>query len=274
MSEKQLLEINVSQLLSSGAHLGHRTSRWNPKMAPYIYSAKDGIHIIDLRKTVPLFNRALKQLYNVSKKNGKILFVGTKIHIGDVVGEYASKAGQYFVNHRWLGGMLTNWKTVSESIKELDRLDKLLEDSASVEAYTKKELLRTTRKRDSIFRSLGGIRSMNGKPDIMVVLDANKEKIAILEALKLNIPIISILDSNSTPEGIDYPIPANDDSIRAVKMYMSFFCEAILMGMEENLEKSGVNLESGYEEKPGENKNSIKVAKGEESDKEFENLIE
>lgn len=234
--------ISISDLLDAGVHFGHKTYRWNPKMAPYLYGIKDDVHIINLQHTLPLINVALKTIYDVVKRNGRVLFVGTKIQASEIVAEYANECGQYYVNHRWLGGMLTNWGTVSKSIKTLENLEKILEDEEVSAGYTKKELLDMARKKDKLEKSLGGIRNMGGKPDLLVVIDTNKEKIAIQEALMLDIPIIAIVDSNSNPDNIDFPIPGNDDSIRSIKLYFSLFAQSTLSGIEDALTASGVDL--------------------------------
>jgi small subunit ribosomal protein S2 len=234
--------VSISDLLDAGVHFGHKTSRWNPKMAPYLYGIKDDVHIIDLQQTLPLLNVSLKAIYDIIRKNGRVLFVGTKIQAGEVIAEYAQECGQYYVNHRWLGGMLTNWGTVSKSIKTLENLEKILDDEETASGYTKKELLDISRKKEKLERSLGGIRSMGGKPDLLIVIDTNKEKIAIQEARTLNIPIIAVVDSNSDPDNIDYPIPGNDDAIRSIKLYCSLFAQSALAGIEDALSASGVDL--------------------------------
>lgn len=237
--QDSLLNVSITQLFDSGVHFGHKKSRWNPKMSNYIYGVKNNIHIIDLRKTMVLFNIALKTLYKVASKNGRILFVGTKSQAMDLVQEYAEKCGQYYVNHRWLGGILTNWYTVLNSIKKLEGLIELLKDETQLIAYTKKEILSMTRKKDKMMSFIGGIRTMGGKPDLLVALDINKESIAVKEAQKLNIPIIGIVDTNCNPDNIDYPIPGNDDAIKAIKLYLSLFCDAIIAGMQYGFSSSG-----------------------------------
>lgn len=236
--------VNVRELLDAGVHFGHKTSRWNPKMAPYIYGIRDDIHVIDLQQTAALMQVALNVIYETAKKNGKILFVSTKVQASDIVAEYAAKCGQYYVNHRWLGGMLTNWGTISESIKKLDNLEKILENEEEYSVYTKKEILDMTHKKDKLLRSLGGIRQINTKPNLLVIIDTNKEHLAIQEAVKLGIPIVAIVDTNSNPDNIDYPIPGNDDAIRSIRLYCSLFADAVLVGIEEALAASGVDLGS------------------------------
>jgi small subunit ribosomal protein S2 len=238
----ELPKVTIKELLDAGVHFGHKKERWNPKMAPYIYGIRDGIHIIDLQQTAALMQSVLNLIYEIAKKNGKILFVSTKIQASDIVAEYAEKCGQYYVNHRWLGGMLTNWVTISRSIKKLDNLEKTLNDEEECENYTKKEILNLTRKKDKLLKSLGGIRNIAGKPHLIVVIDTNKEHLAIQEAVKLNIPIAAIVDTNSNPDDIDYPMPGNDDAIRSIRLYCSLFADAALAGMEEGLVESGVDI--------------------------------
>ncbi|PKP99314.1 MAG: 30S ribosomal protein S2 [Alphaproteobacteria bacterium HGW-Alphaproteobacteria-15] len=213
--------VSMQQLIESGAHFGHQTHRWNPKMKPYIFGDRNGIHIIDLSQTVPLFARALEFVSSTVASGGKVLFVGTKRQAQEAIAESARKSGQHFVNHRWLGGMLTNWKTISGSIKRLKALEEQL--SGDTHGLTKKEVLNLTRERDKLELSLGGIRDLNGVPDIMFVIDANKEELAIKEANTLGIPVVAILDTNVSPDGIAFPVPANDDAARAIRLY----CEAI-----------------------------------------------
>jgi small subunit ribosomal protein S2 len=211
-------------------------------MAPYIYGERDDVHVIDLRQTAVLMGVALNAIYETVKKDGKVLFVSTKIQASDIVAEYAEKCGQYYVNHRWLGGMLTNWKTISNSIEKLNKLEKTLESEEACSGYTKKEILDMNRKKDSLLRSLGGIRNINSKPDLLVVIDTNKEHIAINEALKLGVPIAAIIDTNSDPDNIDYPIPGNDDAIRSIRLYCSLFADAALKGLEESMKASGIDI--------------------------------
>lgn len=213
--------VSMQQLLESGAHFGHQTHRWNPKMKPYIFGDRNGVHIIDLSQTVPLFARALDFISSTVAGGGKVLFVGTKRQAQDAIAEAARKSNQHFVNHRWLGGMLTNWKTISNSIKRLKTLEEQL--SGDTHGLTKKEVLNLTREKDKLELSLGGIRDMGGVPDIMFVIDANKEELAIKEANTLGIPVVAILDSNVSPDGIAFPVPANDDASRAIRLY----CEAV-----------------------------------------------
>ncbi|QDP18628.1 30S ribosomal protein S2 [Sphingomonas xanthus] len=213
--------VTMQQLLEAGAHFGHQTHRWNPRMKPYIFGDRNGVHIIDLSQSVPLFARALDFVQQTVARGGKVLFVGTKRQAQDAVAEAARSSGQHFVNHRWLGGMLTNWKTISNSIKRFKSLEEQL--SGDTAGLTKKEVLQLTRERDKLENSLGGIRDMGGLPDVMFVIDTNKEELAIKEANVLGIPVIAVLDSNSNPQGIAFPVPGNDDASRAIRLY----CEAV-----------------------------------------------
>jgi len=222
----------MRQLLEAGVHFGHTTRRWNPKMRPFIFGERNNVHIIDLEQTVPLLHRALEAVRDVAAGGGRVLFVGTKRQAADVLAESAARCGQYYVNHRWLGGMLTNWKTISNSIKRL----KVLEDQLSQEeavGLTKKELLGLQRERDKLDRSLGGIKEMAGLPDILFVIDTNKESIAIHEATKLNIPVIAVVDSNCDPEGVTHPVPGNDDAMRAINLYCDLISGAVIDGLQK-----------------------------------------
>lgn len=236
--------ISIAELLDAGVHFGHKASRWNPKMAPYIYGVRQSVHVIDLRQTAALMKDALEVVKEITKNNGKILFVSTKIQARDIVAEYAEKCGQYYVNERWLGGTLTNWGTISRSIKKLENLEQIIESQEEDETYTKKEILDITRKKDKLLKALGGIRNIDGKPDLIVIIDTNKEHLAIAEAVKLNIPIVAIVDTNSNPDHINYPVPGNDDAIRSIRLYCSLFASAVLAGIEEGLTASGVDLGS------------------------------
>jgi len=220
--------VTMQQLLEAGAHFGHQTHRWNPKMKPYIFGDRNGVHIIDLSQTVPLFARALDFVTQTVARGGKVLFVGTKRQAQDAVAEAAKASGQHFVNHRWLGGMLTNWKTISNSIKRLKTLEEQL--SGDTAGLTKKEVLQLTRERDKLEKSLGGIRDLGGLPDVMFVVDTNKEELAIKEANVLGIPVVAILDSNSDPSGIAFPVPGNDDASRAIRLYCDAIAEAVNAG--------------------------------------------
>ena len=218
-------EVNIKQLLEAGVHLGHKTLRWNPKMKQYIFGEKNSIHIIDLTQTLELTNVALEKVYNTILNNGKILFVSTKKQASEAVAEVAKETDQYFVNYRWLGGMLTNWGTISGSIKKLKKID--LDLVSENRGFTKKELLKMSVQRDKLQRSLGGISEMKKIPDLVFVIDTNYESLAIKESVKLGIPIIAILDTNSDPEGIDFPIPGNDDARRSIDLYCSLIKETI-----------------------------------------------
>ncbi|MBE0530877.1 MAG: 30S ribosomal protein S2 [Rhodospirillales bacterium] len=227
----------MRQLVEAGVHFGHNTRRWNPKMAPYLFGVRNGIHIIDLQQTVPMLYRAMKAIEDVVKSGGRVLFVGTKRQASERVAEAARKCGQYYVNHRWLGGMMTNWKTMSNSIKRLRTLEEQLD--GEIKGLTKKELLRLTREREKLERALGGIKEMGGLADILFIIDTNKEAIAIAEAKKLGIPVIAVLDSNSDPAGIDYPIPGNDDAIRAINLYCELVVSSVLSGIQEEITAVG-----------------------------------
>jgi small subunit ribosomal protein S2 len=240
---------SMRQLLESGVHFGHHTRRWNPKMAPYIYGVRNGIHIIDLEQTVPMLHRALEAVRDVAASGGRVLFVGTKRQASDKVADAAKRCGQYYVNHRWLGGMLSNWKTISNSIKRLRQYDDRLAEAEA--GLTKKELLQMTRERDKLERALGGIKEMGGQPDILFIIDTNKEDIAVAEARKLGIPIVAVLDSNSDPSGITYPIPGNDDAIRAISLYCDLVSGAVLDGLQREMIASGTDIGEA-EEAPAE----------------------
>jgi len=230
----------MRQLLEAGVHFGHQTRRWNPKMAPYLFGTRNGVHIIDLTQTVPLLHRGLVAARDVAASGGRILFVGTKRQAQEPVARAAQRSGQYFVNHRWLGGMLTNWRTISNSIRRLRDLDARLAEGTH--GLTKKENLHLTRERDKLERALGGIKDMGGLPDLLVIIDTNKESIAIAEARTLNIPVIAVIDSNSDPHGITYPIPGNDDASRAVNLYCDLLVAAILDGLQAEMAASGADL--------------------------------
>lgn len=234
-----LPEFSMRQLLESGAHFGHQTHRWNPKMERYIFGSRSNIHIIDLSQSIPLLHQALVKVREVAASGGRILFVGTKRQASEPIATAARRCAQYYVNHRWLGGTLTNWRTVSGSIARLRELEGVLDGESG---RTKKELLQLTRERDKLELSLGGIKDMGGIPDLMFVIDTNKEAIAIQEARKLNIPVIAILDTNCNPDGITYPIPGNDDAARAIQLYCDLMADAILDGLAAGQAASGVDL--------------------------------
>lgn len=231
----------LRQLLEAGVHFGHHPRRWNPKMAPYIFGVRNGVHIIHLEKTVGLLHKALVTIHDIVSQGGRILFVGTKPQASPIIAEAAKKCGQYYVNHRWLGGMLTNWKTISHSIKRLKDLDGFLENKSEL-TLTKKELLKIERERDKLDLALGGIREMGGRPDLLIVLDVNKDHIAIQEAQRLNIPVIGILDSNSNPDGVTIPIPGNDDATRSIFLYCELFANAILSGLKAEMLAAGIDM--------------------------------
>ncbi len=247
--------ITIQQLLEAGVHLGHKTLRWNPKMKKYIFGKRDSIHIIDLTQTLELTNVALEKIYNTIVNDGKILFISTKKQASESIADLAKSTGQYYVNHRWLGGMLTNWGTISNSIKKLQKIEQDL--SSENRGFTKKELLKMGVQRDKLQRSLGGILEMKKVPDLVFVIDTNYESLAIKESVKLNIPIVAILDTNSNPEGINFPIPGNDDARRSIDLYCSLIKETI-----ENAKKDIPKIETKTEEKK-----SIKKNKEEENQK-------
>ena len=223
-----LPEITIEQLLEAGIHFGHNTRRWNPKMEQYIFGIRNKIHIIDLRITLPLITNALTKLYNVVSKSGKVLIVGTKKQSSSIVEDIALETQQYFVNKRWLGGTLTNWKTISNSIKKLDDFELILSDKDANINLSKKELLNISREKEKLDLNIGGIRNLGGLPDIIVVFDAVKDKLSILEARKLNIPVIAVLDTNANPDLVDFPIPGNDDAMRSINLYAEIFKSTII----------------------------------------------
>ncbi|GAA0856013.1 30S ribosomal protein S2 [Aliiglaciecola litoralis] len=230
-----MANVSMRDMLQAGVHFGHQTRYWNPKMKPFIFGARNKVHIINLEKTVPLFNEALNYVSNVSSKKGKVLFVGTKRAASDPIKEAAQKCDQFYVNKRWLGGMLTNWKTVRQSIKRLKDLEQQSQDG-TFEKLTKKEVLMLQREMTKLESSLGGIKDMGGLPDCLFVIDADHEHIAITEARNLGIPVISVVDTNSNPDGVDYIIPGNDDAIRAIQLYLNAAADAVTQGREKNLE--------------------------------------
>ncbi len=240
-----LPEFTMRQLLEAGVHFGHQTRRWNPKMRPYLFGARNEVHVIDLEQTVPLLHQALVALRDVAAGGGRILFVGTKRQASRPIAETARRCGQYYVNHRWLGGMLTNWKAISGSIKTLADLEATLADESA--GLTKKEMLQLVRRRNKLDLALGGIRDMGGVPDVLVVIDTNKEDIAILEARKLGIPVVAIVDSNCDPDLIIHPIPGNDDAIRAINLYCDLFARAVIDGLQVELAASGADIGAAEE---------------------------
>ena len=236
----------MRQLLEAGVHFGHHTRRWNPKMAPYIFGKRNSIHIINLEKTVPMLYEALEAIQSIAKSGGKFLFVGTKRSASDLIAQAATNCGQYYVNHRWLGGMLTNWETVSKSIKKLKNLEERI-SSGEINNLTKKERLNIERQKEKLDLTLGGIKDMNGIPDALFVIDTNKEAIAVLEANNLNIPVIAICDTNTNPSNVDYPIPGNDDALRAISLYCDLIAASVLKGLETSLQESGVDIGESHD---------------------------
>ena len=222
-----LPQVKIEDLLESGVHFGHNVRRWNPKMKEYIYGVRNNIHIFDLRLTVDLMNSALTKIHETVSKSGKILFVGTKKQCGDTVKEIATINDNFYVNKRWLGGTLTNWNTISNSIKRFEEIDSFINDDISSKNISKKELLDITREKQKLELNIGGIRNLNGKPDLLVIFDVLKDRIAVLEANKLNIPVVGIVDSNADPDMIDYIIPGNDDALRSINLYKNYFIETI-----------------------------------------------
>ena len=244
-----LPEFNMRQLLEAGVHFGHQTQRWNPRMGEFIYGARNGIHIIDLTQTVPMLHQALVAIRETVAKGGRVLFVGTKRQAAQPVAEAAEKCAQYYMNHRWLGGTLTNWQTVSKSISRLRTIDEQMEQGA--EGLTKKERLNMERDQSKLQASLGGIREMGGVPDLLFVIDVKKEALAVAEARKLGIPVVAIVDTNCSPDGIDYIIPGNDDAARAIAMYCDLAARAALDGMSAQMGAAGVDI-GALEEAPAE----------------------
>ena len=238
---------NMRQLLEAGVHFGHQTRRWNPVMEPYIFGVRNGVHILDLTQTVPLLHRALAALREVVANGGRVLFVGTKRQAQDPVAAAAKRCGQYYVNHRWLGGMLTNWKTISQSIRRLRELESQLSDPAIQHGFTKKELLQLSRERDKLERALGGIKDMGGLPDLVFVIDTNKEEIAVQEANKLGIPVAAVVDSNCDPRRIRFPFPGNDDASRAINFYCDLVVAAVLDGIQAEMSASGMDVGAATE---------------------------
>lgn len=235
-----LPDFSMRQLLEAGVHFGHQTHRWNPKMSPYIFGARNNVHIIDLSQTVPLLHQALQAISETVAGGGRVLFVGTKRQASEIVADAAQRSAQYYVNSRWLGGMMTNWKTISHSIQRLRRLDELL--SGDAQGFTKKERLNYERERDKLDRALGGIRDMGSTPNMMFVIDTNKEAIAVQEARRLGIPVVAIIDSNCDPDVVDYPIPGNDDAARAIALYCDLVAKAAIDGIARQQGAMGVDV--------------------------------
>lgn len=239
-------EFTMRQLLEAGIHFGHHTRRWNPKMAPYLFGVRNGVHIINLEQTMPMLYAALAAIREITAAGGRVLFVGTKRQASELIAQAAERCGQYFVNHRWLGGTLTNWKTITASIKRLRDLDSILAEGES--GLTKKELLGLTREREKLQRALGGIKEMGGLPNVLFVIDTNKEAIAVKEAANLNIPVVAVTDSNSDPDGIAYAIPGNDDAIRSIALYCDLAAQAVLDGLQQEAIATGSDI--GEAEEP------------------------
>jgi len=257
--------LTIEELLEAGVHLGHKTLRWNPKMKKYIFGKRDSIHIIDLTQTLELTNEALKKVYNTILENGKILFISTKKQAAESIANLAKDTDQYFVNYRWLGGMLTNWGTISNSIKKLNKIN--IDLSTENRGFTKKELLKMSGQRDKLQRSLGGIAEMKKVPDLVFVIDTNYESLAIKESIKLGIPIVAILDTNSDPYGIDYPIPGNDDARRSIDLYCRLLKETIQNAKKESpkiAEEKIINNESMERKKDKDSNNVISQEKSAE----------
>jgi len=248
---------NMRQLLEAGVHFGHQSHRWNPKMAPFIYGARNNIHIIDLTQTTPLLHQALVKVSDTVASGGRVLFVATKRQASEGIAEAAKRSAQYFINHRWLGGTLTNWKTISQSIRRLRQFDDILADP---QGRTKKEVLNIQRERDKLNQALGGIKDMGGVPDLLVVIDTNKEAIAIQEARKLGIPIVAVVDTNCDPDGIDFPVPGNDDAGRALTLYCDLIARAAIDGLERSQSSSGMDI--GASETPPDEALPVKTFKG------------
>ena len=240
-----LPDFSMRQLLEAGVHFGHQTHRWNPKMKPYIFGDRNNIHIIDLAQTVPMLSRALQVVSDTVARGGRVLFVGTKRQASEIIADSAKRSAQYYVNSRWLGGMMTNWKTISNSIQRLRKLDEILNGEA--QGFTKKERLNLEREREKLDKALGGIRDMGGTPDLMFIIDTNKEKIAIDEAKRLGIPVVAIIDSNCDPDLIDYPIPGNDDASRAISLYCDLIARAAIDGIARQQGASGRDIGAGSE---------------------------
>ncbi|WP_306119951.1 MULTISPECIES: 30S ribosomal protein S2 [unclassified Roseitalea] len=238
-------DYSMRQLLEAGVHFGHQTHRWNPKMAPYIFGDRNNVHIIDLSQTVPLLEQALRKVSDTVAGGGRVLFVGTKRQASEIVADAARRSAQYYVNARWLGGMLTNWKTISHSISRLRNLEELLEGEA--QGFTKKERLNLEREREKLDRALGGIKDMGGIPDLMFVIDTNKEAIAIKEAHRLGIPVVAVIDSNCDPDVVNYPIPGNDDAARAISLYCDLIARAAIDGIERQQGASGMDIGESVE---------------------------
>ena len=240
-----LPDYSMRQLMEAGVHFGHQTHRWNPRMAQYLYGSRNKIHIIDLTQTVPLLHQALKTVRDVVSQGGRVLFVGTKRQASDAIADAAKRCAQYYVNHRWLGGTLTNWQTISNSIKRLRSIEETL--NAGAQGLTKREALNLSREKEKLERALGGIKDMGGVPDLLFVIDTNKEAIAIQEANKLGIPVVAVVDSNSNPEGIAFPIPGNDDASRAIALYCDLIARSVIDGISAAQGSAGIDIGASAE---------------------------
>ena len=263
-------KITLQQLLEAGVHLGHKTLRWNPKMKPYIFGSKNAVHIIDLTQTIELINTGLVKVYEIIKNGGHILFVSTKKQASESIANLAKDTSQFFVNYRWLGGMLTNWGTISNSIKKLEKIK--LNLNSENRGFTKKELLKMSLLKDKLERSLGGISKMKKIPDLIFVIDTNYESLAIKEAIKLNIPIIAILDTNSDPTGIDYPIPGNDDARRAINLYCDLLKNTILSAQKDNSVDENENENVNLNKDKGKNNNKSEIKESSKKKKETKKI--
>ena len=262
-------KFTIRQMIENGVHFGHHARRWNPKMAGYIYGKKDNVHIIDLQQTYPMLYTALNAAKEIAANGGKVLFVGTKRQAQDIIKENAERCGQYYVNYRWLGGMLTNWKTVYKSISRLVKLNEMFDNNAT-EGYTKKELLNLRKEQEKLAKELSGVMNMGGQPDLLFVVDMPKEDLAIKEAKKLGIPVIAIADTNADPTLVDFPVPGNDDAIRAIQFYCELVSSAVLDGIQAEIAAQGVKVEEIMAEndaKPARKKAAKAAAEGEEEAK-------
>lgn len=264
-----LPKFTIRQMIENGVHFGHHARRWNPKMAGYIYGKKDNVHIIDLQQTYPMLYTALNAAKEIAANGGKVLFVGTKRQAQDIIKENAERCGQYYVNYRWLGGMLTNWKTVYKSISRLVKLNEMFDNNAT-EGYTKKELLNLRKEQEKLAKELSGVMNMGGQPDLLFVVDMPKEDLAIKEAKKLGIPVIAIADTNADPTLVDFPVPGNDDAIRAIQFYCELVSSTVLDGIQAEIAAQGVKVEEIMAEndaKPARKKAAKAAAEGEEEAK-------